>query len=48
MEDQAAAYASWKLAVTNQEFFVSKIKEQLGQYSYTSIIICQLYGDYLS
>jgi hypothetical protein len=30
MEDQTAAFASWKLAVPNQEFVVSKIKEQLG------------------
>jgi len=40
MEDQTAAYASWKLEVSNQEFFVSKVKEQLGQYTYSSIIIC--------
>jgi hypothetical protein len=40
MEDQTAAYARWKLEISNSEYFVSKIKEQLGKYSYSSIIIC--------
>jgi hypothetical protein len=40
MEDQTAAYASWILEMENYEFLLSKIKEQLGQYTYSSITIC--------
>jgi hypothetical protein len=30
MEDQTTAYVSWKLAISNQDFFATEIKEQLG------------------
>jgi hypothetical protein len=30
MEDQTTAFASCKLAVSNQDFFATEIKEQLG------------------